>query len=235
MKRAFMIAAAAALVVASIGLAGAQGGQGRGGFGQGRGGGFGGLALLNIPEVQQELKMTQPQIDKVGPKVQEVRQARSELFQGGGGPPSPEALQKIQEMQDKAAADILDTKQLKRYHQLELQQAGANAFGRKAVADALKLTEDQKSKIQGIQQDTRQKQMELGQSLRGGGGQPSQEDFQQMMTKMQAIQKEASEKTMAVLTDAQKAQWKEMTGEPFKFPPPQFGRRPGGGGNPPPV
>jgi hypothetical protein len=230
-RLAVVAGAAALFMAAAIVGAAAQGGGGgrRGGFGQGRGGG--GLFLLRMEAVQKELGMTQPQIDKLGAKQQEVMQAMREAFQNGGGGgggqgPDPETMKKLQEIQAKAVADILDTKQQKRLHELELQQAGGNALQRPDVATALKLTDDQKTKVQA--------------ALQAGRPQPGSFDFQnatpeeqqQFRQKMQAAMAAAGEKALAVLTDAQRAQWKEMTGTAFKFPPMQFGR-PGGGGRPP--
>ena len=64
----------------------------------------------------------------------------------------------------------------------------------------------------------------------------SADDRAKLMTKMQDIQKASGDKMLAVLTDAQKTQWKEMQGTPFTFPAPTpggpgGGRRPGGGGS----
>jgi len=218
MKRGLVATAAVALLVASIGMASAQGGrgQGRGGFGRG-----GGLGMLQIKEVQEELKMTQPQIDKVATKQTEVQQAMQELRQNAGDFQSMSAedrqkfFAKTQEVQTKAVNDILDSKQQKRYHQLELQQQGPMAVARPEVAKELNLTDDQKSKIKDIQTAQQEKMREIFQGAGQGG------DRQAMMTQMQALQKAAGEKVEGVLTDAQKAQWKTMTGEPFKFPAPQ--------------
>jgi Spy/CpxP family protein refolding chaperone len=224
MKRGLVAAAALTLLVASIGMASAQGGGGRGqgrGFG-GRGGMFGGgLGMLRIKEVQEELKMTQAQTDKVEGKQQEVQQAMRDLFQNAGGfqNMSQEERQKLmaktQEIQTKAVNDILDAKQQKRFHQLELQQMGASAFTRPEVAKELNLTDDQKSKIREIQQAQQEKVREIFQNAGQGG------DRQAMMEQMQTLQKAANEKITAVLTDAQKAQWKTMQGDAFKFPAPQ--------------
>ena len=48
------------------------------------------------------------------------------------------------------------------------------------------------------------------------------------MKKLQALHKETLDRASAVLTDKQKEQWKEMTGEPFQIR--WEGRRGGGGG-----
>jgi hypothetical protein len=240
MRRGLIAGAAFVLLVAGMNVATAQGGgggrgQGRGGFG-GRGGG--GLFMLRMKEVQEELKMTQPQVEKLDAKQQEVMAAMQELRQNGGGQnASPEDFQKMmakgQEIQTKAVADILDTKQLKRFHQLELQQMGPSALGRKEVADELKLTDAQKKSIGEIQQKTMEETRALFQDFQN----MTPEDRQAAGAKMQAAQKAAGEKIAAVLTDAQKSQWKAMQGEPFKFPPmgPGGGRRPGGAPPPPAV
>jgi hypothetical protein len=219
--------AAIALLAMSVIAASAQGGGGgRRGFGRMGGG----LGLLGIPEVQKELKMTQPQIDKVPTKQQEVRSQMQDLFQNGGGQnASPEERQqmfaKVQGIQEKAVEDILTNDQLKRYHQLELQQQfqmmGPAALMRKDIAEKLKLTDDQRSKLGAIQEDVQSQMRDMFQN--GGGQNASPEDRQQMMSKLQTIRKTANEKAIAVLTDDQQKQWKEMQGAPFTFP--AFGQR----------
>jgi hypothetical protein len=228
------------LSVVTVGAANAQGGGGGGGRRGGMMGGMmgrGGLGMLRIPEVQKELKMTPDQIAKVDTKQQEMRSA-FQAGQGGGQGGDPEERQKrmaeMQAMQTKAVTDILNADQQKRYHQLELQQQGTMALAsRKDIQDELKLTDDQKTKID----DIRQKAMDdMRSSMQGVDFQSmTAEERQQMMTKMREAQKSTSDKIEAILTDDQKKQWKDMQGTPFKFPPMQPGRGgPGGGrrGNP---
>jgi hypothetical protein len=227
-SRIGLVCGATALLMALSVTAFAQGGR------QGRGGGMmaGGLRLLAVKEVQEELKMTQPQIDKIEGKQQEVMASMQEVFQGAGGGGgfqnlSPEERQKlmakVQEVQTKAVNDILDATQQKRFRQLELQQGGLNmAVARKDVADQLKITDEQRQKIGEIQRGL----MEEMQSLRqgGGGGQDATpEERQKMNTKRAEIQKAANDKALALLTDTQKKTWTELTGAPFKFPPMGFG------------
>jgi hypothetical protein len=237
MKRSLVAVAAAVLIFGSMAGASAQGGggrgQGRGGFGGGFGGG--GLFMLRMPEVQKELKMTDAQVGKLEGKQTEVRQAMQELFQNGGGGgggqggPNPEMMQKMQAIQTKAVADILDMSQQKRLKQLELQQQGPNALANPDVQKDLGLTEDQKTKIKGIQDASRQEMMGL---FQGGGFQDlSPEERQQLMTKMQTMRKASGDKMTALLTAAQKTKLTELQGAPFKFP--EFGGRPGGAGRPP--
>src|SRR5262245_47699896 len=101
MRRSLIALTAAAMLIASLGVAFAQaggdpgqgggpgGGQGRrGGFG-GRGGmmgrmGGGGLGMLRQESVQKELKMTQFQIDKLDAKQQELRTKMRDMMQNAG-------------------------------------------------------------------------------------------------------------------------------------------------------
>jgi len=229
MRRCFTLIAALTLVAASVGLASAQGGRGRG-FGQLLGGG---LQLLTIAEVQQELKMTQPQIDKVQAKQQEMREAMREIFQSAGGPQNFQQMSaeereklfaRVQEVQKKAVADILDEKQQKRFRQLELQSMGPRALSRRDVAEELKLTKEQQDKIRSIQQQALQEQQAAMQGVDFQNATP--EDRQKFREKMEGIAKATSDKITALLTEEQKKSWTAMLGEPFKFPargPGRFG------------
>ncbi|HXG24766.1 MAG TPA: hypothetical protein VNJ09_09445 [Chthonomonadales bacterium] len=239
MKRSWVVLAVIVTVVASVVVANAQGGpRGRRGgmFGFGPMMGGGSLFMLRIPEVQQELKMTPPQIEKLDAKQQEVMEAMRSTMEGAGGPQglqgmSPEErsklMQKIQSIQQKAISDILDAQQQKRFHQIELQAQGGMALMRPDVAAELKLSSDQQTKMRQIVQAGFEEQRKLAQGLDFRN--MSDEERQKLFSKRQEIQKSTNEKLLAVLTDAQRKQWVAMTGPPFKFPEMGFGFGPGRG------
>ena len=119
----------------------------------------------------------------------------------------------MQDLQDAAVADIL----LARYKQLELQQQGPVAITRKSVATELKLTDDQQKKVADIQT---QAEADRRAAMQGIDFQNlSDDDRKTLMTKMQDARKTEGDKLLALLTDAQKAQWKDMQGTPFTFTP----------------
>ena len=205
---------AVALIALSSGMAMAQGG-GRGGM---RGPTNGGLQMLRLPEVQRELKLTPEQISLIDVKQKETRDAMQALYPNGFGQMTPEERQqrmaKTQELQDKAVADILGL----RFRQLELQQQGPVAIARKSVADELTLTADQQKQVADLQT---QANADRRAAMQGVDFQNmSADDRQKMMTKMMDIQKATGDKILALLTDAQKTQWKAMQGAPFTFPAP---------------
>lgn len=227
MRRRSFLGLILALLLLCSGVASAQGGR-RGGGMFGR---MGGLQLLRLPPVQQELKMTPEQIGKIRTKQQEVRQA----LQGGGNPGQLSAeerrarMARMQEIQSKAIAAILDPAQQKRLRQIELQQQGPLAIAaRQDIAAELKLTEAQQRQAADVQ---RQANEEMRAALRGVDFQSlSGDERAKLMGRMRQAQQTAGDKVTALLTDAQKAQWKEMQGAPFVLPPPG---RASGGARPP--
>jgi Spy/CpxP family protein refolding chaperone len=215
MKRLVPLALALALVALAASAALAQPGFRPGGFGGGT------LFLLTQKSVQEELKLSEDQVKK----VTELDQKQREAFRDFRDLSREERQQKMQEMakaNDKAIGEILKEDQLKRVKQISLQQQGARALGTPEVADALKLTDEQKDKVKGIQEESAKEFREL---FQGGG------DRDEVRKKMEALRKSTEEKLMGVLTDDQKTKWKELQGEPFKgeIRRPGFGGGPGGG------
>jgi hypothetical protein len=188
---------------------------------RGRGQGQGGVGgLLTNPSVQKELKLDEDQTTKIKEAVQQVRDKHKDDFaklQDLGQDERPAKQRELNQTVAKetmaAVSNILKPEQLKRLHQIELQQAGTRAFTMPEVEKALTLTAEQKEKIKSIAEDSNKEMRELRQ-----GGQSNQE-------KIAALRKETNDKVQAVLTDEQKKTWKDLTGEPFTM---QRARRPGG-------
>jgi len=209
------LALACGLVILAAAPAQAQ--QGRG-FGGGMFGG--GAMLLSNKGVQKEIKATDEQAGKLDSLAEELRGKQREAFQGNQGLSPEERREKMQEFQktlqadiNKGLGEILKPEQVKRFHQIQTQTAGAGAFTTSRVAEALKLTDDQKSKVREINQETFQAMGNLRQEF--------QNDREGAMKKMAELRKTATEKAVELLTDEQKATWKELTGEPYevKFEP----------------
>ena len=190
-------------------------GQGRG-FGMGGGG----AALVGNKSVQKEIKATDDQVSKLDTFAEEMRGKQREAFQGFQDLSQDERREKMQAVQktmqadiSKGLAEILKPDQVKRFHQIQTQSAGSNAFGTPRVADALKLTADQKTKVGEINQEMMQAMGDLRQQF--------QDDREGAMKKATELRKTATDKAMALLTSEQKTTWKDLTGAPFevKFEP----------------
>jgi Spy/CpxP family protein refolding chaperone len=203
-------------------------GGGRGfGFGGGFGGGGGALLLAN-KSVQQELKADEAQAGKLNALAQDQMEKQREQFQKLQDLSPEERREKIQELNRTAGAtlrkeleEILKPEQVKRFQQIQFQQMGVlGAATMPRVQETLNLTDEQRTKLRTIQEEQQESARQIRESTGG--------DFAAAMTKMADLRKKTNEKALAVLTDSQKAAWKDLTGEPFevRFEP---GQGPGGG------
>jgi Spy/CpxP family protein refolding chaperone len=181
---------------------------------QQRGRGFGGPGfMLQNESVQKELKLTDEQKTKLREALEKVRDNhRDDLakLRDLSNEERQKLLRTVGEESQKAIAGVLDEKQMKRFKQIGWQANGANALNDPEVQKTLKLSDEQKKKLQEIVADSNRK---IREAFQGGAG--SREKFQE-------IRKETQEKANGVLTDEQKKSWKEMQGAPFEI---QFQRR----------
>ncbi|MBI3912206.1 MAG: hypothetical protein HY320_14910 [Armatimonadetes bacterium] len=222
MRRVFPILTV--LVLVSAGVAVAQGpgpgprpGPGRQFMGRTRGSG---LFLLMHPTVQAELKLTNQQKSQLQTMMQNQRQAQMGLRDL---PPEEQRakFEQLQQDAQKQVGALLTASQKKRLRQIEWQMAGADALLQEEVAGELKLTSEQRQKIQAIFRDG----FQATAGLRGQFQDPNQR--QAAMQKMQELREQTSKKAFAVLTNAQLSKWKQIIGAPVKIEPlgRPFGRR----------
>jgi Spy/CpxP family protein refolding chaperone len=196
-----LCALALGLIVASPALAQQRGF--RGGFGVG-------MLLMN-EGVQKELKLDDDQTSKIRDLNQSVRDKYSsdfQNFQSLSQDERRELMEKMNAETRKGLADILKPEQQKRLDQIQLQQQGVEAFASPEVQSKLNLTSEQKDKIRAIAEDARQ-QMADARPQPGG-------DFQEAMTKIRGIRRDAMTKAAALLTADQKKSWEDLTGAPFE-------------------
>jgi len=196
--------------------------QGRGG---GRGFGGGPAFLLGNASVQQELKLDAGQIEKakeVAAKAREKMTAARESLQSLEGEEQAkkrrELTTEINTETHKAVKEFMKPEQVKRLYQITHQVQGAQAFADEHVQKHLKLTDAQKSDIEGIVQTSGQEMRKIFQENQG--------DREAIQSKMTELRKETLAKVESKLTDEQKASYKEMLGAPFEV---KFEPRPGGG------
>jgi hypothetical protein len=171
---------------------------------------MGAAQLLTQKSVQEELKLSEDQIKEITAFNQKQAEARRGLRDLDQEERQKKTREMVQEAQ-KTMAKILKPEQSKRLQQISLQVSmqytGGRALTTAQVAKELTITDEQKKKLQEIQQETTEKIRDL----RQGGGDP-----QEVIKKVQELNKACSAKCMKVLNDEQKTKWKEMTGEPFK-------------------
>jgi len=222
MRRIRFTIVAAVFAVAIVGLAIAQPpGGGRGGM---RGMQGGGLMILGSPDVQKDLKLTDAQKEKLNKAREEGQTKMREVF--GMFKEDPDkgkaAGKELAEWGEKQVKQILDADQQKRLKQIQWQQEGADAFNDKDVGAALKLTDEQKEKIKGINEEANEDRRNIFQESRG-----NQEEIR---TKMAALRKETMERAEKVLTADQQKSFTALLGPKFegKIEMPGMGQGKGG-------
>jgi len=195
--------------------------QGRGGFGMG--GNMGIPGLIANPGVQAELKLDDAQKEKATAFAEELREKQREMYTSTEGLDGEERMKKLQELgrassveRMKTLGTFLKPEQTKRFEQIVFQQRGADALADPVMAKKLAITVEQAEKVKALIGEQRAQMMEARDSSNGDRG--------AIMRKDLAIRKETTAKVMALMTDAQKATWKEMTGEPYEV---AYGPRPG--------
>ncbi len=164
------------------------------------------LLLLNRKAVQEELKLSADQIRMAREAL--VRQITA--FVDASDTPREDRQGKmaaLREQSKQEAARILTPDQAARFQQIRLQVQGPRAFFHPETAKALAISEEQQQKMHAIVTEAH---AAFARAFKEGQADPA------AAHKAAAeLGQRTREQIMGVLTDAQKAQWKEMTGEPI--------------------
>ncbi len=184
--------------------------QGRGGFGGGAAG------FLMAPNVQKDLNLTDAQVKKVQETLREIRERHQTDYSALRDASPDVRWTKMATLNETVSDEVkkalsFSAEQSKRYDQISLQVHGLQAFANSTVAEQLKLTNDQKSKIREIVEVTRS-------SFAGAiNKDASEQERTDARNKRAATQKQNMAKVQGLLTDDQKKAWKELTGEPIEI------------------
>jgi hypothetical protein len=177
---------------------------------------MGGPFVVFRGKVQEDLKLSQEQKEKLEGQLLERVQDAMQFFQTLEGKKPEEAEKELETYRPKAREklaaflkEMLKEDQLKRVRQLELQQEGAFALGRPDVGKELNITDDQRRQFMAVVQDLQKKVEPLIREARSGG------KPEEIWPKVMQVRKEHEGKIEALLSDAQKKQWKEMLGKPL--------------------
>ena len=169
-------------------------------------------------KVQDELKATDEQAQKLAKQLEETIQETMQFFQKLEGTKPEEREKELHAYRQKAhkklaafLKDVLKAEQLQRLRQLELQQEGPFALGRPDVMAELKLTDEQRKQFMGVVQQMQQKFEPLLREAQTKG------NPDEIRPKAMQIRKEHAGRVDAILTEAQKKQWKEMLGKAFEL------------------
>ncbi|HBH54415.1 MAG TPA: hypothetical protein DDY91_21225, partial [Planctomycetaceae bacterium] len=178
------------------------------------------VSLVAMPEVQKELGLSAEQVQKSQAIVEKLQGDMRSTMEGFDFRETfeiePEerdkkfaVLRSKQETVGQGAFQdlnkLLEPPQWSRLSELDLQRAGAGALRRPPVAERLKITGEQREKLEGILD-------------------------QAPPFLPPEVRREIDEQALAVLNDSQKDELKKLQGKSFEFPVAQFGGFPGGPG-----
>jgi hypothetical protein len=177
----------------------------------------GGPFLVFRDKVQEELKLSDEQKQKLLEKFPDHVQETMKLFEKIQELKSPEREKAMQEHRQKSEQklmtqlkDVLDAQQQERLFQLQLQQAGVFALlGQHEAFRKLKITDEQREKFREVVQAMEKKIQPLVKEAESGG------NPQEVMPKVMKVRKEHESLIEALLSDTQKKQWQELLGKPF--------------------
>lgn len=165
------------------------------------------VQLAQLEEVQTELKLTDEQKTKVATLNDDLAEERRAAREGAGG--DFEKMRKeitlLNAEFTKEFNELLDDAQKKRAQEIYLQVNGPLAVTDEAVAAELKLTDDQKTKLEQSLTDSRTKMFSEFQGLQS----LSEEE---RAAKINELIQSRDEGLLAVLDEAQKKQLEEMKG-----------------------
>ena len=166
------------------------------------------VQLLQVEKVQGELKLTDEQKKSIAAVHEEFMAGRRETF-AAVEKESGERGPKMKELKEKIAArvgEVLDDAQRQRLKEIVLQVNGASELEDKAVAEALKITDEQKKQLAEVRKANSKARREALKALEEGG----EGSRGEILTK---LQQEGDKKLLDVLTTEQQKQFAAMQGK----------------------
>jgi hypothetical protein len=207
----------------------------------GPGGGDPTLRLLGMGEVQKELELMDDQVTKLKAVDEEFRQKVQKEFSGLRDLPQDQRQARFAEMQEKQRSwreealkkvqEILLPPQYDRLHEISIQVRGVGALADSKVQDELGLSEEQKTKLNGIRDKVETQMRSMFEGMRDLTQEQRRAKFAEMREKIQSSRKELEEQTLQTLTAAQRDKFEQMKGKKIDIQMPQFGRGGPPGGN----
>lgn len=170
------------------------------------------LALLQLPQVRKELKLSDDQQEKLFPLIRTLHEKHRgdyKRLRALGSEERKQAGRNLVESDFVALAAALTPTQVERLRQILLQDRGAEAFTDPTVQKALALTENQKQKIEDLYAAYKVKKQEALTA--------SKENYEMALEKLSTLRKETVAKMIQLLSPIQKKSWKLSTGASFEI------------------
>jgi hypothetical protein len=170
-------------------------------------------------KVQKELRLSDEQKKKLEKRLQGTHQQTMQIFQKLADKEPEEREKELHAYREKAQEKLtafleglLQEEQFKRLRQVMLQRDRLFALlGNPEITKELEITDTQRQQFVEVAQEIQKKMEPLLKEAQKGG------DPREIGPKIKKIRKEQEERIEALLSDAQKKQWKEMLGKPLEL------------------
>lgn len=174
--------------------------------------------LVFRDKVQEELRLSDEQRQKIQKRLQDTIQKAGPFFQKLSAEKPEQREKELQAYRKNAQENLaaflqgaLKSEQLKRLRQVMLQHQGLFALGDAEVRAELEITDRQRDQFVEVVQQLQQKIETLMNKARNGS------DPEEIRPKVMKMREEQASRIEAILNDAQKKRWTEMLGEPLKL------------------
>ncbi len=191
------------------------------------------LGLVNVEQVQKELKLNEEQVGKVKELTQKLWQGASQQFAGLGEITDWEKRRaKMEQVNNQLEQktrgqlrDVLSQEQRRRLFQIRIQIRGAlYALNSKRIATRLKLTEEQTKKAAEIDKTTRKKTADLFTGLENLSQDERFQKMGELFKKLRELADKANQEAVKLLTEEQKKAFQKIQGEKFELQMPRPGQ-----------
>ena len=186
---------------------------------RGPGGAIGGFHLIAMPAIQQELGMSESQVERSGAVAQRMNARFQQDMSKLEGLNDDQKMKRVMTLAEphyqegmKELRGFLKPDQLDRFDQILFQQRGPMAILEPKIVETLQVTNAQAQQVAQLvaQANTEQNQAE---QAAGKGSKAA-------AIKVEAIAADANEKVYDILSPEQKRKWSRIVGRPFR---PNFG------------
>jgi hypothetical protein len=172
--------------------------------------------LVFRDKVQEDLKLSDGQKKKLEKRLQDTVLDAMQFFEKLGDKKPEEREKELQPYREKAQENLtaflqglLQEEQSKRLRQVMLQREGLFALGNAEIMKELEITDKQRRQFFEVVQEMQKKIEPLLKEARKDG-RP-----EEIRPKVMKVRKEHEDRIKALLSDAQKKQWKKMLGKPL--------------------
>ncbi|MGE5190932.1 MAG: hypothetical protein ACM3U2_00405 [Deltaproteobacteria bacterium] len=163
------------------------------------------VVLLRQQSVQKELKLTPDEVEKIH-KHCSMQWEKAQKISKLSEPERDKQFDILTAENDRFVNATLTKDQRKRLHEIMLQIAGLLCLSRQDVAAQLGLTPEQKQRLPRLQKAARDEMEEVIHDTKK----------EEKRAKLKELRETSRQRLLELLTDAQEAKWKQMTGAPFQ-------------------